>query len=170
MHSNDQTYWVTGTVKWFDKVRGFGFAVSDSIDQDILIHASVLKKVGMSNIAEGTELELEIILLEKGAQAVEIRLVVPNTASILPDLEGFANISEHVLDAMEWQPARIKWYSDAKGYGFCNVFNDSEDVFIHAEVLRHFGFGDPNTGDAVAVKVHLADRGKIVCAIRSWYS
>jgi hypothetical protein len=36
---------VTGTMKWFDATRGFGFLVSDDIDGDVLVHFSVLKSM-----------------------------------------------------------------------------------------------------------------------------
>ena len=37
---------LTGTIKWFDPVKGFGFIVSDEIDMDILLHANVLRNFG----------------------------------------------------------------------------------------------------------------------------
>ena len=44
---------LTGTIKWFDPVKGFGFIVSDEIDTDILLHANVLRNFGQSSIADG---------------------------------------------------------------------------------------------------------------------
>ena len=39
---------LTGTIKWFDPVKGFGFIVSYEIDIDILLHANVLRNFGQS--------------------------------------------------------------------------------------------------------------------------
>ena len=44
---------LTGTVKWFDATRGFGFIVSDDAEGDILIHFSVLKEHDRRSLPEG---------------------------------------------------------------------------------------------------------------------
>ncbi|HAL76028.1 MAG TPA: cold-shock protein, partial [Rhodobacteraceae bacterium] len=47
----------SGYIKWFDRVKGFGFIISDETEEDILIHANVLRKFGQSSIAENTHIE-----------------------------------------------------------------------------------------------------------------
>ena len=47
----------SGHIKWFDRVKGFGFIISDETEEDILIHANVLRKFGQSSIAENTHIE-----------------------------------------------------------------------------------------------------------------
>ncbi|MDP4360549.1 cold shock domain-containing protein, partial [Escherichia coli] len=44
--SGSEVFRVTGTVKWFDATRGFGFLVSDEVDGDILVHFSSLRAHG----------------------------------------------------------------------------------------------------------------------------
>ncbi len=48
---------LTGTMKWFDATRGFGFLVSDDIDGDILVHFTVLKEHDRRSLPEGAVVE-----------------------------------------------------------------------------------------------------------------
>ena len=65
-------------------------------------------------------------------------------------------------------PPRVKWFDKAKGFGFANVFGQSDDVFVHVEVLRRFGLADLQAGEAVAMKVVDGPRGKLAAEVRSW--
>lgn len=66
------------------------------------------------------------------------------------------------------QPARVKWYDRAKGFGFANVFGSSDDVFLHAEVLRCSALSDLMPGEAIALRVTDGRRGKLAVEIRPW--
>ena len=52
---------------------------------------------------------------------------------------GFEDLDPEVMRAAPLEPARVKWFDKAKGFGFANVFGQPEDVFIHIEVLRRSG-------------------------------
>src|SRR3712207_4147016 len=60
---------LTGTVKWFDATRGFGFIVSDAAKGDILIHFSVLKEHDRRSLPEGAIVECLVAEQERGLQA-----------------------------------------------------------------------------------------------------
>ena len=68
------------------------------------------------------------------------------------------------------EPARVKWFDKAKGFGFANVFGRPEDVFIHVEVLRVSGFADLASGEAVALRVLDGRRGRMAVQVLSWES
>ena len=57
---------VTGTVKWFDATRGFGFLVSEEAEGDILIHFSVLKEHDRRSLPEGATVECLVVQQERG--------------------------------------------------------------------------------------------------------
>jgi cold shock protein len=51
----------TGTVKWFNAQKGFGFIQPDDGGTDIFVHISAVERSGMSNLREGQKLSYEIM-------------------------------------------------------------------------------------------------------------
>ena len=59
----------TGTVKWFDKVKNFGFITPDSGEKDVFVHSNNL----VDNITEGDKVSYDIEATEKGPSAINVR-------------------------------------------------------------------------------------------------
>ena len=157
-----------GQVKWFDAVKGYGFLVADDDLGDILLHANVLRNFGRGSIAEGSLVSFSVQQTERGRQASEIfEIIAPvdtaaaeEIAQELPDLP--------VVDGVPLEPARIKWFDKAKGFGFANTFGNAEDIFLHLEVMRQYGFSELSPGEAISVQVIDGPRGRMAGAIYSW--
>jgi len=60
-----------GKVKWFNENRGYGF-ISREDGQDVFVHFSAIQGEGFKTLAEGEEVEFEIIESEKGLQAANV--------------------------------------------------------------------------------------------------
>ena len=60
-----------GTVKWFNNQKGYGF-ICDENGKDIFVHYSGLNMEGFKTLAEGQEVEFDIIEGAKGPQAVNV--------------------------------------------------------------------------------------------------
>ncbi|AWD21053.1 cold-shock protein [Fuscovulum blasticum] len=161
---------VQGRVKWFDPAKGFGFIVSDSTTADILLHANVLRNFGQSSVADGTGITVRIQTTQRGVQAIEVVKIEPPEGSIIPLGEDAGVHSPEELLALPLEPARVKWFDKAKGFGFANVFGRPEDVFIHVEVLRVSGFADLASGEAVSLRVVEGRRGRMAVQVQSWES
>ncbi len=67
------TYAVSGTVKWFDQVRGFGFVTPDDGGQDVFLHSSVLQRAGRQDVQQGEKVALDVRDGQRGRQAVTIK-------------------------------------------------------------------------------------------------
>jgi cold shock protein len=67
---------VRGVCKWFNPAKGFGFANVEGVDQDIFIHYSVIDMPGYKTLAEGQEIEFELVEGPKGPQAQAVRVVI----------------------------------------------------------------------------------------------
>ncbi|MEC9490764.1 MULTISPECIES: cold-shock protein [Halanaerobium] len=61
----------TGTVKWFDGKKGFGFIEREDGD-DVFAHFSAIEEEGFKNLEEGQEVEFEIVEGDRGPQAANI--------------------------------------------------------------------------------------------------
>ena len=67
------TYAVSGTVKWFDQVRGFGFVTPDDGGQDVFLHSSVVQRAGRQDVAQGEKVALDVRDGQRGRQAVNLK-------------------------------------------------------------------------------------------------
>ncbi len=62
----------TGTVKWFNATKGFGFIQPDDGGADVFVHISAVERAGMSDITEGQKLGYEVMRDNKsGKMAAE---------------------------------------------------------------------------------------------------
>jgi len=157
-----------GRVKWFDPAKGFGFVVADQGGPDILLHANVLRNFGQSSVADNAEIEIEVQQTERGMQAVEVLDIVPPAATEGTGLADLADLDPEEIAKAPVEPARVKWFDKAKGFGFANVFGLPEDVFVHIEVLRKSGLADLQPGEAVGLRVIEGKRGRMATEVMSW--
>ena len=59
----------TGTVKWFNNDKGYGFITQDDGGKDVFVHHSAISGEGYKSLAEGTKVEYEVEDSAKGPQA-----------------------------------------------------------------------------------------------------
>lgn len=161
---------VQGRVKWFDPAKGFGFIVSESTPADILLHANVLRNFGQGSVADGSGITVRIQATQRGVQAVEVLKIDPPEGIVVPLGEEAGQLSTEALLQLPLEPARVKWFDKAKGFGFANVFGRPEDVFVHVEVLRVSGFADLASGEAVVLRIIEGRRGRMAVQVLSWES
>jgi cold shock protein len=60
-----------GTVKWFNEAKGFGF-ITQPGGEDVFVHYSAIQGDGFKTLAEGQEVEFEIVEGPKGKQAANV--------------------------------------------------------------------------------------------------
>ncbi len=65
----------TGTVKWFNPTKGFGFIVPDQGGKDVFVHISAVEKAGLKTLNEGQKVEYELQENRGKEAAVNLRLV-----------------------------------------------------------------------------------------------
>lgn len=56
----------TGTVKWFNAGKGFGFIQADDGSKDVFVHISAVEKAGLSNLNEGQKIQYELFKGQDG--------------------------------------------------------------------------------------------------------
>ena len=61
-----------GTVKWFNDAKGFGFITMEG-GEDVFVHFSAIQAKGFRSLAEGSEVEFDVVQGPKGLQAANVQ-------------------------------------------------------------------------------------------------
>lgn len=107
----------TGTVKWYDSEKGFGFITSDEGD-DVFVHVSTLPS-GVTALKPGTRVEFGIVDGRKGKQALSLSVltaapsVVKGTRKPADDMAVIVEDLIKLLDGVSNQLRRGKYPADA---------------------------------------------------------
>ena len=61
LHSYQEIFVATGTVKWFNASKGFGFIQPDDGSKDVFVHVSAVESSGLSTLNEGQKVQFELV-------------------------------------------------------------------------------------------------------------
>jgi CspA family cold shock protein len=65
----------TGSVKWFSRVKGYGFIAPDDQEKEIFVHFSGIEAEGYKNLEQGQRVAFEVEDTPKGPQAVRVTVI-----------------------------------------------------------------------------------------------
>lgn len=65
----------TGTVKFFNSTKGFGFIAPDGGNKDVFVHASAVEAAGMRTLSEGQKVSFDVQPDPKGSKAVNLKAI-----------------------------------------------------------------------------------------------
>ncbi len=79
----------TGTVKWFNRAKGFGFIRPDIGARDAFVHVSAVHGAGLQQLEEGQRVEFELTQMRDGRlTALGLRLIADDEAPAEPESSG----------------------------------------------------------------------------------
>ena len=63
---------ITGTVKWFNDAKGFGFITPENGEKDCFVHHTAIQGEGFKSLTEGQRVEFEVVQAQKGPAAQNV--------------------------------------------------------------------------------------------------
>ncbi len=144
----------TGTVKFFNAGKGFGFIQQDAGGEDVFVHISSVERAGLEGLAEGQQLKFNLV--DRGGKV---------SAS---DLEVIGDVI--AVEKREPAPQReltgeratgtVKFFNSMKGFGFITRDDGQPDAFVHISAVERSGMSNLNEGDRLEFDIEVDRRGK----------
>ncbi len=156
---------LSGSIKWFDVAKGFGFVVPDGGGPDILLHVTCLQRDGFRVAYEGTRLVFEAIAGRRGWQVLRIVSMDLSTA-VHPSQLPPPRTHIAVTPTSPLVKVKVKWFNRLRGFGFANEGEGSPDIFLHMEVLRRYGLAEVRPDQELLVRYGPGAKGLMASEIR----
>ena len=153
----------SGTVKFFNASKGFGFIQPDDGGPDVFVHATALERAGLRDLNEGDQVSFELEEDRRSGKESATNLRVTGSgsrSSARPDQRSQSGYRPHgdaqrsggtsrdVGSRMADGSGRgtVKWFNSAKGFGFIEFEVGGGDVFVHISAVERAGLRDLREG------------------------
>src|SRR5579871_2176908 len=155
---------VDAVVKWFKADKGYGFVELAGGQGDAFLHANALHAAGHDTVPAGAKLRVQVGAGAKGAQVTRV-LEVDATGIV----ERPQRSSSDGLRPRRVAPdpstavsvtGKVKWFDDAKGFGFVASEDGGKDVFVHISILGPAGISHLAEGQQVNMRVVDTPKGR----------
>ena len=166
----------TGTVKFFNAQKGFGFVVRDDGGEDVFVHISAVEQAGLTGLAEGQPLGFTLVDRGGRISATDLKIdgepmPVQERAPREPREGGFGDRGPRPGGAGgfgapqrqltgEKATGTVKFFNAMKGFGFIQRDDGQPDAFVHISAVERAGMSSLNEGDRLSFELEVDRRGK----------
>ena len=144
-----------GVVKFFNAGKGFGFIQRDEGGDDVFVHISAVERAGLEGLAEGQQLEFQLV--DRGGKVSASDLVVVGDVIPVEKREPAAPQRQLTGDRAT---GTVKFFNAMKGFGFITRDDGQPDAFVHISAVERSGMSGLNEGDQVEFDIEVDRRGK----------
>jgi CspA family cold shock protein len=141
-----------GKVKFFNVQKGFGFIQRDEGGEDVFVHISQVERAGLEGLAEGQELQFNLVDRGGKVSAADLQ-VVGDVIAVAPKAPQRELTGEKATGT-------VKFFNTMKGFGFITRDDGKEDAFVHISAVERSGISGINEGDRFEFDLEVDRRGK----------
>ena len=157
---------LSGTIKWFNRTKGFGFIVPSDAAGDVFLPLAVLERSGFTEAPDGAPVVFEWVQGPKGRAVTQVLEIDISGAPARPQREPRFARGDSDGGATEALDGVVKWYDPARGFGFVLPNDGTKDIFVHVTALRRSGLDGLQPGQQVRMQVAHARRGREASSIQ----
>ena len=143
-----------GKVKFFNSQKGFGFIQRDEGGEDVFVHISQVERAGLEGLAEGQELQFNLVDRGGKISAADLQVVGDVIA-----VEQKAVSPQRELTG-DKATGTVKFFNSMKGFGFITRDDGKEDALVHISAVERSGLQAINEGDRFEFDLEVDRRGK----------
>ncbi|MEO6041808.1 MAG: cold-shock protein [Croceibacterium sp.] len=143
-----------GKVKFFNTEKGFGFIQRDEGGEDIFVHISQVERAGLAGLAEGQELQFNLVDRGGKVSAADLQVV----GDVIAVAEKAASPQRELTG--DKATGTVKFFNAMKGFGFITRDDGKEDAFVHISAVERSGLPGINEGDRYQFDLEVDRRGK----------
>ena len=155
----------TGTVKFFNGQKGFGFVVRDDGGEDVFVHISAVEQAGLTGLAEGQKMGFTLVDRGGRISATDLKIdgeplpVTGGGGGGGADRGGDRGGPQRQLTG-ERASGTVKFFNAMKGFGFIQRDDGQPDAFVHISAVERAGMTNLNEGDKLEFELEVDRRGK----------
>ena len=143
-----------GRVKFFNAQKGFGFIQRDEGGEDVFVHISQVERAGLEGLAEGQELQFNLVDRGGKVSAADLQVVGDVIA-----VESKPAAPQRELTG-EKAVGTVKFFNTMKGFGFIVRDDGAADAFVHISAVERSGLSEINEGERFEFDLEVDRRGK----------
>jgi CspA family cold shock protein len=143
-----------GKVKFFNAQKGFGFIQRDEGGEDVFVHISQVERAGLEGLAEGQELQFNLVDRGGKISAADLQIV----GDVIPVQQRPTGPQRQLTG--DKATGTVKFFNSMKGFGFITRDDGKEDAFVHISAVERSGLPGISEGDRFEFDLEVDRRGK----------